>query len=264
VFTDLPLGKERRLDLVAQVRTRVGEEELILVHVEVESRWRKGFEARMHEYYMALRLRHRRPVFPIALVLARSEGGLDRPFHREEVLGDEVAVFRFWRVGLPRLDGSEYVGRPNALAPALAALMSPGGRTRREWRMECVRALARIRANDARRRLLADCVETYLPLAGREKARFERWLASSSNREVRKMRKTYSDQMEEIGERRGEKRGEMRGKREALLSQLRVKFGRLPAEVVRTIAAIDNARRLNALLRRVVTARSLDQMGFSR
>ena len=260
VFTDLPLGKERRLDLVAQVRTRAGEEELVLVHVEVESRWRRGFEARMHEYYMALRLRHRRPVFPIALVLARSEGGLDRPFHREQVLGDEVDVFRFWRVGLPRLEGSEYVGRRNALAPALAALMNPGGRTRREWRMECVRALAQIRANDARRRLLADCVETYLPLAGREKVRFARWLASSSSRKVRMMRRTYSDQMEEIGE----KRGEMRGKREALLSQLRVKFGRLPADVVRTIAAIDNARRLNALLRRVVTARSLDQMGLSR
>ncbi len=74
------------------------------------------------------------------------------------------------------------------------------------------------------------------------------------------MRKTYSDQMEEIGE----KRGEMRGKREALISVLRVKFGRLPADVVRTIAAIDNARRLNALLRRVVTVRSLDQMRLSR
>ncbi len=232
--------------------------------MEVESRWRKGFEERMHEYYMALRLRHRCPVFPIALVLARSEGGLDRPDHREEVLGDDVDVFRFWRVGLPRLEGSEYVGRRNALAPALAALMSPGGRTRREWGMECGRGLARIRANDARRRPLADCVETYLPLAGREKARFERWMADSSNREVNKMRKTYSDQMEEIGEKRGEKRGEMRGKREALLSQLRVRFGRLPADVVRKIAAIDNARRLDALLRRVVTARSLDKMGLSR
>ncbi len=264
LFTDLARGEERELDLVARVGSRSGRREVILVHVEVEGRSRTGFDRRMFEYFMMLRLRHRCPVLPIALILSRTSATIDRPVHVDRVLGDDVCTFKFWRIGLPRLSGAEYVRRPNALAPALAALMTPGTTSRAAWKGECLRAVARARVDAARRRLLLDCIESYLPLTPRERDEFERLTRRPEDKELRRMRKLWSEQMMEIGEKRGEKRGEMRGKREALLSQLRVRFGRLPADVVRTIAAIDSARRLNALLRRVVTAPSLDQMGLSR
>lgn len=133
LFTDTLRGEERRLDLVAQVRTRGDEKELVLVHVEVESRSQRDFGARMHEYYMALRLRHRRPVFPVELVLTHARGALDRPVCRDLVLGEEVNLFRYWRVGLPRLEGRKYLESGNRLAPALASLMSPGTARRAEW-----------------------------------------------------------------------------------------------------------------------------------
>lgn len=268
VFTDLPRGEERRLDLIARVRTREGDEELVLVHVEVESRSRRGFAARMHEYYMALRLRHRCPVFPIELVLTRAGGGLDRPIHREEVLGEEVSVFRYWRVGLPKLEGSEYVGTGNSLAPALAALMRPGTPTRAEWKTRCLQELARVRVDEARRRLLVDCVETYLALSTREEAEFERLLGRESNKELRHMRKSWMEQIEERGEQRGEARGkalgELRAKRETLVTLMRAKFGALPARVAKKVSVIENRRRLDTLLRRILTARTLADMGLTK
>ena len=274
VFTDLPRGRERRLDLVVKVRTNERKREIVLVHIEVESRSRRDFHGRMHEYYMALRLRHRCPVFPIALVLSRAEGGLDRPTHREEVLGDEVDVFRYWRIGLPKLDGASYVGLANPLAPALAALMKPGSPARARWKLECMAALRRIRVDEARRRLLVDCIETYLTLNAREETEFDRLVHERKNKEVRQMRKTWSEQLMERGEARGRKIGqklgqklgqqvgELRAKRETLLALMRAKYGPLPGRVTKEVAAIENRRRLDTLLRRVLTAHTLEEMGL--
>ena len=76
IFTDLPVGAVREADLVARVRTREGEPELILIHIEVQARRGREFGARMAEYYMLLRLRHRLPVLPIVLYLERGASGL--------------------------------------------------------------------------------------------------------------------------------------------------------------------------------------------
>ncbi|MBI3270896.1 MAG: hypothetical protein HYZ53_17980 [Planctomycetes bacterium] len=336
VHTDLPRGPQRRLDLLAEVRTRAGKRERILVHVEIEAPPRQAPGERMFRYFETLDLRHRRPVFPIALVLARAGrgDGLVRREHDTMGLDEVVCTFRFWQVALGSLPGKRYVGRRNPLAPALAALMVPGTPRRREWKLRCLRAIARVRANDARRALLLDCVETYLPLTAREQASIDRAMRRPENKEIRQMRKLWSERFAEmaemakmvkrakkahkrgiklgesrgiklgesrgiklgesrgiklgesrgiklgesrgiklgesrgikLGESRGiklgESRGERRAKRETLLAQMRAKFGPLPRGVARKVAAVGNSRRLDALLRRVLTAASPEEMGL--
>ncbi len=262
VFTDLPRGEKRLPDLLAEVRTRGGDKELVLVHVEVEARKRSRFEARMFRYYMALRLRHDRPVLPIALVLRGAQRGMDRPVCREGVLGDEVCVFRFWRIGLSKLAGARYVRRENSLAPALAALMRPRGLSRADWRLECVKRIARIRASEARKSLLLDCVESYLPLSPKERGRYNRLLRRKENREVGVMRKLWSEQLIDRGRKLGERRGERRAKRETLLRQLRVKFGSLPKGIAQRVKDLDDVERLDVLLKRILTAASIEEMGL--
>ena len=78
------------------------------------------------------------------------------------------------------------------------------------------------------------------------------------------MRKTWSQQMMEIGEKRGEKRGEIHAKRQTLLTQLRAKFGALPMSVSKQVPTMGNVRRLDTLLRRILTAESLAEMGLDR
>jgi hypothetical protein len=95
VFTDVPEGALREPDLIARVQTRDGEPELILVHVEVESRRRRALAARMLEYYMLLRLRFRLPVFPVVLYLERGAGGLGFGRHQERLFGETVLTFGY-------------------------------------------------------------------------------------------------------------------------------------------------------------------------
>ncbi|MBI3270893.1 MAG: hypothetical protein HYZ53_17965 [Planctomycetes bacterium] len=272
VHTDLPRGRERRLDLLAEVKTRAGKRERLLVHVEIEAPPRQAPAARLFRYFETLDLRHRRPVFPIALVLARAGRGegLVRREHHTMGLDEDVCTFRFWQVALGSLPGERYVGSRNPLAPALAALMVPGSRRRRDWKLKCLRAIARVRANDARRSLLLDCVETYLPLTPREQASMDRALRRPENKECLQMKKLWSERIAEkaekkgvkLGESRGVKLGESRAKRETLLALMQTKFGPLPRITARRVAAIGNSRRLDTLLRRVLTAATLEGMGL--
>jgi hypothetical protein len=93
LFTDLPEGEQREVDLVAQVYTLDGIPEIVLVHVEVEAQRRRTFPFRMFEYFMLLRLRHRVPVFPAVIYLSPGAGGMTEETYREDVLGREVVRF---------------------------------------------------------------------------------------------------------------------------------------------------------------------------
>ena len=66
-FTDTSDGRRKQLDLVVQAGLNGGGEEFILVHVEFESRKERDFPRRMHEYYMQLALRYRKPIIPMAV-----------------------------------------------------------------------------------------------------------------------------------------------------------------------------------------------------
>lgn len=78
LFTDLGEGRVREADVIAQVRTRDGQPELLLIHAEVQSERRGAFGARMWEYYALLRLRYRLPVLPIVLYLVPGASGITR------------------------------------------------------------------------------------------------------------------------------------------------------------------------------------------
>ncbi len=63
-FTDLPLGEQEILDVLAKVETVSGKPPEIFVHIEGKSGYLTNFPERMFNYYTALRLRYHLPIFP--------------------------------------------------------------------------------------------------------------------------------------------------------------------------------------------------------
>ena len=57
-------------------------------------------------------------------------------------------------------------------------------------------------------------------------------------------------------------KGLLEGKRGTLLRLLSLKFGSVPAEVVKAIRALETADEIGALLDRVLTATTLDEMNL--
>ena len=194
-FTDQPRGRRREADLVARVRTRSGRPGLVLIHIEVEGRRRPAFFYRMFEYYVLLRLRYRCPVYPIVVYLTRGAGGLGEETYREALFDREVLTFRYGRVGLGDLSAVQYLGREHPLAAALAARMDRRGQPAWAAKLAALRRIARGRLDEARQWLLANFVETYMPLSPPEQAQFRAGMRRTENTEVRGMQMTYEDKM---------------------------------------------------------------------
>ena len=69
LFIDFPDGERREADVVAKLETFDGSPELVLIHVEIQARPERDFEARMFVYCALLWSRYKIPIFPIVLYL---------------------------------------------------------------------------------------------------------------------------------------------------------------------------------------------------
>jgi hypothetical protein len=250
VFTDLPTGEQRNVDLVAQVMTLDGVPELILVHIEVESQRRSNFPARMSEYYMLLRLRHRLPVLPIVVYLAPGTGGLTQETHVEEVFGKTVLRFEYEAVGLPDLEAEDYRASDNPLAPTLSALMRPGPTGRLAQKLQSLRRVLLSDVDEARKSLLVNIIQTYSPLNLAEEAEVDALIESEMRQEVETMLVTWEEGVI------------VRGKRDLLLRQLHRKFGDLPEVVTLRLQSIQTEEELDRASDRIFDAHSLAETGL--
>ena len=265
IFTDFPEGSRRELDVVAEINTDDGSPELILVHIEVQARPEKELAERMFEYYVLLRRRYQVPVFPVVVYLRGGTGSIEEVY-RETLFGREQLRFRYASIGLAELEAEEYVEK-SPLAAALAALMNRRRVADRvELRTAIMGRIARSGLDEAQRFLLFNFAQTYFELGEAEMERFRRLLSEKGYWEVEEMEVTWADKMmekgREEGRRQGLEAGVLAGKRETLLRLLTAKFGPVPEKARRRVQALASVAELDAYLERVLTAESLDAMGF--
>jgi predicted transposase YdaD len=261
-FTSFPKGSSRAADLVAEVKTRDGARE-ILVHVEVQARWRSSFAKRMFEYYSLLRAKYDVSVFPIVVYLRGGRTGISEEPHVERLFGKEQLRFRYSAVSLARLEAQEYVGKSSPVAIALAALMSRkrAPKPAQLW-LTMTERLNRSGLDEARKLLLLHIINTYFVIAGAEGEKIERALSQERYREVRKMQMTWAEKVEKKGRKEGREEGMLEGRREALLRLLTTKFGPLPEEMISRVRAVQSLPELDSYLDRVLVAASLEDMGL--
>ncbi len=270
LFTDLPEGARREPDLLVEAHTRDGEVEIILVHIEIQVKHDRKVPYRMWEYYNLLRLRRKHRVFPLVVYLEASVGGLAEERYVESLLGRSILSFSYAVVALPDLSADEYMERENVLAPALSALMQ-GEQTGRVLRkLRAYQRMARSHLDEAKRSLLMYVIDRYAKLNRDEEAEMNRLMEGSEMQEVKEIITSYEErgvkkgikQGIEQGIEQGIVRGIVRGKREALLIQMRYRFGELPESVIARIERIKSSKELDELVHKVLDARSLEEMGL--
>ena len=115
VFLDVPEGKRREADLVAEVKARATGQKL-LIHVEIENRFRVAMGRRLWRYSHQLYLRYGRPVVSIVVFLRGGPGGAGWVVHSEPALDQEIHRFRYLAIGLSKMPAETLLGRPEPLA----------------------------------------------------------------------------------------------------------------------------------------------------
>ena len=276
VFTDTPDGELREPDLVVQVRTKDGDTEFILIHVEVQAERRSDMPFRMWEYYSLLRMRKKAPVFPVVLYLAPGAGGITEEEYAERLFGMEIILFRYSAISLPDLPAEPYLELDNALAPALSSLMRSEGVDRVTRKLKAYERLSRAHLDEARGTMLMNVVDQYLVLNTLEQLELEQRIGRSEPEEVREMLTQWHERGRSLGRQegiqegiqagiqagiqKGIQEGIQAGKQETLLRLMRRKFGELPEGAVKTIRQITAGDSLDELADRVLDAKSLDDM----
>jgi hypothetical protein len=251
-------GARREADLLVRLPLLSGDSQLLLVHVEIESRASRRIGERLRQYRRRIEATYDLDVVSIVVTLRGEEPGV----HIRSLpgvtagpgLGSSYVAF-----GLAGCDATTYLRKPQPLAWALAALMDPGELGRIGLKMACLRRIAAAGIPSNARDLLVDCVATYLNLTPAEISEYAILDTDGKNREARTMEMSWGDRLRQEGRREGMEQGARR----VLIRLLGQRFGKLPENVRRRIEEIDSVERLTRLSERVLTARSLEDVGLT-
>ena len=263
-----PAGEGRIVDLLAAVPgpTR---DLAVLVHVEIERSALQNIGRRLWDYSIRLRGRYPEPLLSIVVFLRGGPPGPNWAVHVEEAGGDEVARFRYLSFGLSKFPAETLLARPEPLAWALAALAKKGALGRPRVKFEALRKIDRASLSDREKLLLVNCVETYLPLKGREAEEYASFVTAPHSSETEAMQMTWADKIEAKGIARGRREGRKKGLEEgadvlrsALIRLIDQRFGQVPESLEGRLAAIRSIDKLSAIAGRILEVQSIEELGL--
>ncbi len=269
LIPDSPEGEGRIVDLLAAIPDPGGGS-AALVHVEIERSAGKEFGRRLWDYSIRLRGHYPEPLLSLVVFLRGGPPGPTWAVHTEEVGGDEVARFRYLSLGLSRIPAEKLLARSEPLAWALAALAKPGALGRARVKFEALRKIAKAAISEREKLLLVNCVETYLPLKGREAEEYASLASAHHSPENEAMQMTWADKIEAKGIAKGRKEGRAEGREEAadilrrtLVHLLDQRFGQVPEPLQERLAAIRSFAKLSAIAGKILEVQSIEELGLS-
>ncbi len=263
-----PEEEHRVVDLLAATQGPDGEC-VFLVHVEIERKAPKDIGPRLWDYSIRLRGHHSEPLVSLVVFLRGGPPGVLWQTHVEETAGLEVNRFRYLSFGLSKLPAEQLLARPEPLAWGLAALAKPGALGRARLKFEALRRIAGAQVSEHQRFLLLNCVETYLPLKGRDAEEYASLAGAPKSPETRAMQMTWADRIEAKGVKKGIKEGIAKGRgegadrvRRTVVRLLGQRFGRVPLALQKRLAAIRSVDELSAIADRILEVQSFEELGL--
>lgn len=210
------------------------------------------------------------------MAFKRSSTSLSNPVPTPDIPQNRFPYTTFRHAGGRWLlfDAYDYLGIANPLAPAISALMKPSRLGKVAQKFQSLLALVRSGVDEARLTLLTNVVEKYLTLDDVERARFEALVATPEGKEVAMVVSVYEERGIEKGMaqgleqgiaqgiEKGIEQGILRGECKTLLRQIERKFGPVSQDVRGRLEAIMDVEELDRLADSILTAQSLEEMGF--
>lgn len=265
VLPNPPKGSRHILDMVARISLKSEavpgetspESTLALVHIEVESPdHTTEIKPRLPAYYVHLRDAHGLPVLSIVVYLKVGLDGIGMDAYVEKFQEIETLRLSYLYVGLPGLNGLEYVKGDNWLGVALAALMRIPRERVVELGVEALRRLSESPLSEQKRFLLADCVEAYLPLDDDQRQELDRRLTLPETAGAQSMNKTTYEK----GIEKGIEKGATLASQKILLRLGTRHLGTPSPETESQIREVFEVVRLENLIDRVSSVKSWDEL----
>ena len=256
MFTDLPRGQRKQLDVVVKVSLKgEGEEKIIIIHIEVEAQKKPGISKRMFKYFAQLYLRYERDIIPIVVFaddhIWRKE--IDREYRVE--YDEPYLSFRYKKIKLKELDYRKYLTSNNPLAHALMVKMGFNRKERLKVKVEALRLILKARLDEAGRSILINFVDELMILTEEEQGQFFKIIDQDEKyTEVKEMITTY----EKKGIEKGKKEGLLQEARVMLLEAVNARFGMVPQDTAGAVNLIEEREKLHDLHRKIFQCDSIE------
>jgi len=250
----------RAVDKLIKVRLRDGTDAWVLLHVEVQNQQIGDFAGRMYHYYARLREYFAQPVASVGIL--GDDRPTWRPSHYESGLWGSTVTFTFPIVKL--LDYRERWGElesssnpfAGVVMAHLRALQTRGDADqRREAKVGLVRWLFNRGYNQQQVRQLFRFIDWLLLLPVGVEQTFRTELHAIEGEK----QMPYITSVERLAREEGIEQGKRSGLLLGLESLLRLKFGQAGHVAFEEVRQIEDVALLEALLRQVPTATSLDE-----
>ena len=252
-----PGSRNRTVDVLVKVRLLSGDEQWILVHLEIQTSFEPDFAERIGLYNAGLYWSFRQRVATLVILADLNRHWL--PQEDEFRLADFHSRLEFPICKLVehletdwRDDHSLPVLLARAQVAALRTASDPEGRFRAKWQL--VRGLYELGYNAEQVRELFRLID---------------WMMHLREDLSKRFRIDLDQLEEELGmsyvtsvERLAKAEGKAEGQREALSSLLEAKFGRLSPDVAQRIRQTDSVEKLSSLLLQVLTIDSVEQLNW--
>ncbi|MFN3690754.1 MAG: cytosolic protein, partial [Fimbriimonadales bacterium] len=250
------------VDKLVRVYLRNGEEQWILIHIEVQSQPDPSFAERVYAYNATIWLRYRRQVVSIA-ILADTRPAW-RPTRYERVLGNHRLVFEFVSLKVIDLDEAELLADPEPAALILAAFKRAAQTKRKtqlrlQARIELLRLTVERGYNEELTANLLGLLEWIMNLPKLVEREYERAL-EAYKRETgvpivpRIVEMTLREGLEQgieqglqKGLQQGLQQGLQKGLQQSLINLLVNLFGRVPRDIRKSVRQIQDPDLLLAL-----------------
>ncbi|MEQ9668180.1 transposase [Coleofasciculus sp. G2-EDA-02] len=242
----------RDADKLVKVWRRSGEEQWVLVHVEVQSQRQSEFSERMYLYHSRIFDRYRRSVVSLGILGDEQPGW--RPSRYERELWGCRAILEFPVVKLLDYSMDELARSQNPLAAIVQAHLSAqvAGKdvgVGYESKLSLIKSLYERGYKREDIVQLFRLIDWFIALPKKEEDRL--WQEIQTLEEERKM--PYITSVERIGIRKGQQG--------AIIRILEVRFENIPQELRELIGKIEDLEVLGTLLVQAVTTQSLESFG---
>ncbi|MGO8749030.1 MAG: Rpn family recombination-promoting nuclease/putative transposase [Thermoguttaceae bacterium] len=232
VFTDVTHRERHEVDLVAKAWFR-GKPLGFLIHVEAQARKQTVFAQRMFRYFARFHEKHNLPVYPIVVFSYQTPKVREPAEYHIDFPDLAVLQFRFRVVQLNQLAWQDFEKRTSPVVAALMASMQRGPQEGARVKLACLRMLARLQLDPARRELISGFVDAYLRLTMKEEQQFGAELQELDPKEREGVMEIVTSWME-----RGLEQGRQEGERALLLRMLRKRLGDLDPAVEKRIVSL--------------------------
>ena len=266
VFTDVTHGERHEVDLVAKARFR-GKPLGFLVHIEAQARQQDIFPQRMFTYFARFHEKYNLPVYPIAVFSFQTPKEQEPDEYHIDFPDLAVLSFRFRVVQLNQLAWQDFEHRTSPILAALMANMQRGPKEAARVKLACLRMLAKLQIDPARRELISGFVDSYLELTMEEEKQLGEELQELHPPERENVMEIVTSWMKK-GLKQGLEQGLEQGRQEGLthertlvLRLLRKRLGDLDPAVKEQIESL-SPDRLDQLGEALLDFNACDDLGI--